>query len=169
MSREVRKVPADWQHPTDGFYNDGKPRYIGVFKCSFDEAAAIWDEAKESWDCGERPEYTSLSEYPIGYPFEKWDGKRPIPEHHMPSWSEEEKTHYMMYETCSEGTPISPAFSTPEELARWLVDNNASAFADQTASYKAWLNIAYGGFAPSAVMIGGQLLSGVEAMSKKES
>lgn len=71
----------------------------------------------------------------------------------------------MMYETTSEGTPISPAFATPEELAQWLVDNNASAFADQTASYEAWLRIACGGYAPSAVMtFGSGMVSGVEAL-----
>ena len=115
MSREVRKVPADWQHPFNGFYNDGEPRYIGMFKRSFEEATAEWIEAKESWERGERPEYAPLSNYPIGYPFEEWGGEPPVQEYHMPSWSEEEKTHYMMYETCSDGTPISPAFSTPEE------------------------------------------------------
>jgi len=45
----------------------------------------------------------------------------------------------MMYETCTEGTPISPAFATPEELARWLADNEASAFGGMTASYEGWL------------------------------
>ena len=46
-----------------------------------------------------------------------------------------------MYEDTSEGTPISPAFETPEELATWLAENKASSFADFTASYDAWLNI----------------------------
>lgn len=57
----------------------------------------------------------------------------------------------MMYEDVSEGTPISPAFATPEELARWLTDNNASAYADQTASYEGWLRVANGGLAISMV------------------
>ena len=81
----------------------------------------------------------------------------------MPDWPEEIKTHYMMYETCSEGTPISPAFKTPEELARWLADNNASAFAGQGASYESWLRICKGGYAPSAIIMNGKLMSGVEA------
>lgn len=70
-------------------------------------------------------------------------------------------THYRMYETTSAGTPISPAFATPEELARWLADTGASAFADQTADYDSWLRVAKGGFAPSAVLVGNRLRSGV--------
>jgi hypothetical protein len=84
---------------------------------------------------------------------------------YMPDWPEDQRTHYMMYEDTSEGTPISPAFPTPEELARWLADTGASAFAGQTASYDAWLRIARGGFAPSAVLSGGVLQSGVEALA----
>jgi hypothetical protein len=86
---------------------------------------------------------------------------------YMPDWPEEQRTHYMMYEDTSEGTPISPAFATPEELAQWLVDNGASAFAGETASYDAWLRIARGGFAPSAVLDSGQLKSGVEFMANE--
>jgi len=70
----------------------------------------------------------------------------------------------MMYEDTSEGTPISPAFATPEELARWLVDNNASAFGDSTGSYEVWLRVARGGWAPSMVATAAGLTSGVDAL-----
>lgn len=52
----------------------------------------------------------------------------------MPDWKKEEATHYMMYETISEGTPISPIFSTQEELAEFLSDGDDDA-------YWAWLGI----------------------------
>jgi hypothetical protein len=71
----------------------------------------------------------------------------------MPDWDDPADLYYMMYETCSEGTPISPAFKTPEELARWLADNEASAFADQTATYEQWLSMIRGpGSSCSAVL-----------------
>jgi len=72
---------------------------------------------------------------------------------------------YQMWETTSEGSPISPVFATPEELARWLVDNEASAFGSQTGSYEGWLRVCGGGFAPSAVMCGGMLASGVDGIA----
>lgn len=60
----------------------------------------------------------------------------------MPDWPKEEMTHYQMYETTSEGTPISPVFADPESLARWLVENDASAFGNMTQTYEWWLRIA---------------------------
>lgn len=85
----------------------------------------------------------------------------------MTDWDDSECTHYMMYEDCSEGTPISPAFKTPEELARWLADNGASAFADMTATYEQWLQTCKIGSAPSAVFSTETgIISGVEATVK---
>ena len=69
---------------------------------------------------------------------------------------------YCMYETCTEGTPISPVLSSPEELARWLTDHGASAFGDMTASYEDWLKTCRSGWAPSMVAVGGHVMSGVE-------
>jgi hypothetical protein len=166
MSREVRRVPADWEHTKE--YNPYrnkdcyKPLYDGDFKAD----ARYWDDKCEKWEAGERPDYAPIDEYPIDYPFDQWEGPRPYSGDYMPQWDESERTHYMMYETTSEGTPISPAFDTPEDLARWLADTNASAFAGHGASYDAWLRIAKGGYAPSAIMIGGQLVSGVEGVSQ---
>jgi hypothetical protein len=71
---------------------------------------------------------------------------------------------WQMWETTSEGSPISPVFATPEKLARWLAQTNASAFGDQGASYEAWLKtIVDGGYAVGSVLIGGKMISGVEA------
>lgn len=103
------------------------------------------------------------------------DGEKVItPDQCMPDWPDDAATHYMMYEDTTEGTPISPAFATPEELARWLTDNNASAFARQTATYEGWLRVAKGGFAPSMVMTipedgsPGTMQSGVDALRNEK-
>ena len=164
MSREVRKVPANWEHPTGTALFDG----------SFAEAAAEWDEAKRQWDAGFQenhfPEEGEDKWKPkdadtAGMSFEDWDGERPVESDYMPDWPEAERTHLQMYETTSEGTPISPVMETAEELARWLADNNASAFAGQGASYEAWLSMIKGpGWATSAVISGGELKSGGEGM-----
>jgi hypothetical protein len=68
-----------------------------------------------------------------------------------------------MYESTSEGTPISPAFETPEELARWLADNNASAFGYSGATYDEWLAMCRQGSCVTGVMANGVMMSGVEA------
>ncbi len=73
---------------------------------------------------------------------------------------------WQMWETTSEGSPISPVFETPEKLARWLEANNASAFGDATASYGTWIKMITGpGWAMSAVMDSNGFRSGVEAIA----
>ena len=101
--------------------------------------------------------------------YEDWDGSRPEEHDYMPDWPEVERTHYQMYETTTEGTPISPVMENPEVLARWLADNNASAFANMGATYDQWLAmITGGGYAPSAVIIPGEgIVSGVEGLYVK--
>lgn len=111
MGREVRRVPANWQHPKDDNGN-----FI------------------------------------------------PLLDGDMPRWPESECTHLMMYESVTEGTPISPAFETPEELAHWLTDNGADAYAGRTATYQGWLRVAKGGYAPSMVVVDGVMTSGVDGL-----
>lgn len=123
-----------------------------------------WDEGLAKWKRGEYPEYSDADEC-RATTYEQYCGQRPQRDDYMPNWPVEQRTHLMMYEDTTEGTPISPAFKTPEELARWLADNGASSFGRDTASYEGWLRVAKGGWAPSAVSIGGgPLVSGVDAL-----
>ena len=69
---------------------------------------------------------------------------------------------YQIWETVSEGSPISPVFATPEELAEYM--SHTRWGADQGSSKETWLKFIVGpGWAPSAVSIGGKFMSGVEA------
>jgi len=163
MGREVRRVPADWQHPKDtktGFY---VPLFDGK---DYDHRVREWDEEAAKWDEGMISDYNGGWQ-PIGgvesKTYSEWSGERPKSEDYMPRWTDSERTHLMMYEDTSEGTPISPAFETPEELAQWLVDNKSSAFGNYTGSYERWLHVARGGFAPSMVVITAGVVSGVDA------
>lgn len=164
MGREVRKVPKDWQHPqamTQRLHGRVMD-YVPLHGRSFAVDAEEWDQECAKWNAGIYPDYASEKGKAMTY--EEWAGERPKQEDYMPDWPESERTHYMMYEDTTEGTPISPAFETPEELARWLADNGASAFADKTATYEQWLPIARGGWAPSLVYSPQTgLVSGVEA------
>lgn len=67
-----------------------------------------------------------------------------------------------MYETTTEGTPISPSFATKEELARWLADTGASAFGALTASYEEWLAMIERGWAHGLTLTAHGMRSGVE-------
>lgn len=155
MGREVRMVPPDWEHPKQ------KPSHKNGWKddilqpmhpWSFDETFAEW---LKDFDRIRSGALTDIEKecYPRG--LADWlqdEGSPPDPDYYMPQFAEGTATHLMMYEDTSEGTPISPAFATPEELARWLADNNASAFGGMTATYEQWLSTAKRGWAPSAVM-----------------
>lgn len=116
MSREIRRVPAGWQHP-----RDAKGDYIPLLDEDYETAAQEWADGFLRWESGAAPERaTSDCRW-------YWDvnGFPPEPERHRPKWTEAERTWYQVYETVSEGTPTTPAFATPEELIEHLVANGA--------------------------------------------
>lgn len=149
MGREVRMVPAGWEHPTDENGN-----YIPLMD-GFNERLARWDEESAKWDQG------LVSDWNGGWQpkpadchsetFADWSGERPEPSEYMPDWPVEQRTHFQMYEDTSEGTPISPVMETPERLARWLADNGASAFGSMTATYAQWMATIQAGYAVGMV------------------
>jgi hypothetical protein len=161
MGRTIRMVPGDWKHPV----ND-HGYFIPLLDGPFSKRLAEWELGNEKWSQGFSDDYSGgwrkKDEKYKSMSFEEWNGKKPIPEDYMPEWKPEEKTHLMMYEDTTEGTPISPSFATPEELAKWLFDNKASSFGDRTASYEEWLAVCKSGWAPSAVISKNGLVSGVE-------
>ena len=165
MGREIRMVPPGWEHP-----KDAKGKYIPLLKGSFAKADADWNEGHAAWQRGEIENYSA--DGPKWKPkcdsalecssYTEWSSARPSPDDYMPTFPEGTATMLMMYEDTSEGTPISPAFDTPERLAHCLADNNASAFGDMTATYEQWLATCKAGWAPSMVMQGSTMQSGVE-------
>ena len=68
---------------------------------------------------------------------------------------------YQMWETVSDGSPISPVFATAEELASWLEKNPCGIDAGTTTEQ--WLKFIKGpGWAPSIIENAGQLKTGVQ-------
>lgn len=43
------------------------------------------------------------------------------PDAYHPAWTDEERDGYQLYETVSEGTPLTPSFATKAELVNYLV------------------------------------------------
>ena len=68
---------------------------------------------------------------------------------------------YQIWETVSEGSPISPVFATPEELADWMFINGTNL--DSGISKEQWLKFITVGWAPSLVGDKNGVRSGVEA------
>jgi len=72
---------------------------------------------------------------------------------------------WQLWETVSEGSPISPVFKTPHELARWLVESPDYSWRrlDAGTTYEQWMAFILGtGFALSFVSKGAEIKSGVQ-------
>jgi len=146
MGREVKRVALDFDWPMEKVWTG----YM-ISTCPGDENcedckafARIKGCEFESWGC------------PIFADLEKF--------RNPPSG-----TGWQLWETTTEGSPMSPVFETPEELAHWLADTGASSFGPATESYETWLSFIAGpGWAPSAVACGGVMESGVRHASNLE-
>jgi hypothetical protein len=81
-------------------------------------------------------------------------------------WEETEPPHgdaYQIWETVSEGSPISPPCESPESLAEWMEANGTGVDMGTTAEQ--WLKFINGpGWALSCVMIDGVFQTGVQAI-----
>ena len=143
MGRELRRVPADWNHPR----ND-KGKDMPLYDNDYRTAAAKWKAGFHRWEAGDDP---ARKKYGDGkYEYWEWCGDPPSPEFYRPAWLEEHRTHYQMYETITEGTPVSPVMPDIESLSHWLADNHASAFGPDTATYDQWLAMCRQGSCMSA-------------------
>lgn len=124
MGREIRRVPADWEHPKVSKPNFRTGRmedvYQPLFNQPFEKRAREWMDAAIAWDNGTDPD---CAEHKATHPFYwQWAGDPPDPKYYRPDWPEGIATHYQVYETVSEGTPVTPHFATKEELIDYLVE-----------------------------------------------
>lgn len=130
MGREIRRVPPDWDHPTqqcphspwNGGCSHAKSNggrcFHPLHDKTYREAATQWKERFRKWESGEDP---GRAEHPE-YEFWDWDGGPPDREYYRErAWTADEATHYQVYETVSEGCPVTPHFATIEELVDYLV------------------------------------------------
>jgi hypothetical protein len=176
MGREIRRVPANWQHPKKDRYNPRTQQYEPAYKPmhdgGFEPRLAEWLKDWEAWRaggyaeaCNKYPEYVNL-----GMPaaMAEYHGGPPDPSYYTPDWPDAERTHFQLYETVSEGTPLSPPMPTPEALARWLADNHKPWGGEsRNLSYEEWLKFIGVGWAPS-MMYSPQtgVVDGVQAVIK---
>lgn len=114
MSREIRRVPSDWDHP-----KDGKGYHIPLYPYFPYTQGEVEDELRRGLIQNDPPHY--------GCPT-------------MSHRTRAERTHFQMYDTLTFGTPMSPVFATREELARWLADNKASVLDGTPSTYEEWIS-----------------------------
>lgn len=186
MGREIRRVPLGWEHPRQrcahspwaGGCDDAKLHggqcFQPLYDKDFESAMKDWLHDLERWLTSEFAEYRAKypdSNYDPEQPYRaycEWYGTAPDPEYYRPVWKE--ANAYQMYETVSEGTPVSPVFETPEGLVDYLV--NHGDFWDQYRGGKGgWSRenaeaFVGSGWAPSLMVI--RSSEGVEIKSPRD-
>lgn len=73
---------------------------------------------------------------------------------------------WQLWQTVTEGGPVSPVFATPEELARWMV--HEATGASRASSTEVALRFIHAGWAPSGSSGPSGFVSGVEAVGAWE-
>lgn len=159
MGREIRRVPADWEHPKVSKFDSRTMRLVEssqpLHDKSFSQVAREWMDKARAWDDGADPH---KADHPFYW---QWDGPPPDQKCYRPDWPEGTATHYQVYETVSEGTPVTPHFATKEELIDYLVRYGDSW--DQKRGEGGWARKNAEDFverewAPSMIVLNGQVL-----------
>lgn len=124
MGREVKRVPLDFDYPL------GKVWYgYQIVFCH--------EEYEEG--CERCREFARVMGIPM--PENEY-----MPGEPCPDWKKHFKVDppvgegFQLWETTTEGSPMSPVFVSPEELAAWC-EENATVFADAKASAADWMKM----------------------------
>lgn len=133
MGREIKRVPVDFDHPI----GTGWPGFINPYY--EDEYECPKCQFEGECDCDD------------GYTIESKEARE--------TWLEEEPPWgdgWQVWENVSEGSPISPVFASAELCAHWV------AGKENTSIENARIFVEHG-WAPSLVMVGDQLMTGIQA------
>jgi hypothetical protein len=157
MGREIRRVPPNWEHPRyEREYQ--RPSSWLAKKDEYIPLHVGYEEALE--DFAESIEKKGLSRA-IEY-----HGGGPLKEDYV-DYNGQECTWYQAYETVSEGTPVSPPFSTEDELIDYLVNNGDFWYQRDSTFYSkpsraAAEKFVNGGWAVSMTIKNGVIKTGIE-------
>jgi hypothetical protein len=153
MGREIRRVPANWEHPkeTDGTNRGGG--YHPMRGENYEKAMREWFANHNAWLDGTHhclvDKSTTREETPY---FADWDGNPPDVADYV-KYEQEECTHFQMYETVTEGTPVTPVFASLQELEDYLVNVGEMAGTRYNKKYsrEGAHAFCHSGWAPSMV------------------
>ena len=152
MGRETRRVPLNFDWPINQVWPG--------FMCGICDEAITYCMKKRGSEptldeiCETCRRFGRLAELPVenGWPRTKINPPK--------------GDGWQLWETVTEGSPQSPVFATPEELAAWLVEPGNDTSITKGTSYNNWLRMIQAGWAPSLVYSGDGLQSGVEAVGQ---
>ena len=105
MGREIRRVPANWEHPRrkcdhspwaggcDQAKRNGGKCYQPLYDRDYESEVAEWVENHNLWLRGEHPDQKDGSGSECKY-YAEWNGNAPDVEYYHPKWAEDEATWY---------------------------------------------------------------------------
>lgn len=194
MGLEIRRVKPDWEPPTEGRTNsstrEASQRYSpdNGWEQWHPHYDTDWLSEWRRWQVGRIRWYlmrpliwlaTMLGMfYMKSYGWPRWCsesyagdcGGPPQWQSYRPRWSDKERTHFQLYETVSEGTPLSPPMPDVESLSQWCSEKRDIWPGVGNMTYEDWLAFCRsGGWAPSLVSTPEHgLESGVEYVAREE-
>ncbi len=122
MGREIRRVPSWWEHP-----RDERGEYIPLFDRSYYEAVRDYEYAVGLWQEGRHPAQSEWPEQTEGVSYDEWESGPPdLRFYRQESWTEDDASMFVLYETVSEGTPLSPKYESLSGLLQWMLRNGYS-------------------------------------------
>lgn len=193
MGLEIRTVKADWEPPTTqrkNFFQNRKPHPYEP-KDNWKQWNPHYDKDwLSAWRRFQIDRIIWYLKLPLiwiatmlglfwmkSYGWPKWNGTSYSEEdsepnwlNYRPRWSNKERTHLQLYETVSEGTPLSPPMPDIESLARWCSENKGIWNSTDNMTYDDWLTFGRsGGWAPSLMITPGVgVETGVEFIVRTE-
>jgi hypothetical protein len=160
MGREVRRVPPNWIHPVIQYFSqdpNSKRCYFPMYEESYEVACEEWIKGFEEWKKNKREKhFYHENEY-----YWDWNGMPPDRQHYNTYYTKEQATWYQVYETVSEGTPLTPPFETQQELVDYLVEHG-TFWSETGISRNAAENFVYkNSYVPSMTLKDGKITTGI--------
>jgi len=112
MGREIRRVPPNYE---PAMCQSGQEIHQPKYNKTWKEAIKEWKDGYKQWEEGTHESYEDYKDH------EYWQYESPPDEYYYLDYEIEDATWYQSYETVSEGTPVTPAFETKQELIDYLV------------------------------------------------
>lgn len=129
MGRELRRVPMDFEYPIHKVW-------YGYFMDYIPNTCMSTDKRDYCEQCREFAKIKEIEISSYGCPnFDKYFSEisDKLKELCAPPFGD----GYQLWETTSEGSPVSPVFKTLDELCEWCEDN-ATTFAEYKATKEEW-------------------------------
>ena len=120
MGREVRRVPPNWAHPSD---DEG--HLVPMYDKHIDDARAEWLAEFDRIRAGDLKEWEQPYYGHGAGGVCQWAASNAPPDEdtHSRPWRDSDATWFQVWETVSEGTPVTPPFATQAELVDYLVEH----------------------------------------------